>query len=42
MIYKPLHRIIKIEQHEPYLKRDAPKEYEVPAPHVASVMLILL
>ena len=46
IIYKTLHRKLKIEQHEPHkkcgVKSDAPVALTVPAPLVAPIVLILL
>jgi hypothetical protein len=45
MIYKTLHRKLKIEQHKPYQKpgvnSGVPDVLAVPAPHVTPVMLLL-
>jgi len=45
MIYKTLHRKLKIEQHEPHQKPGvnlgASKELEVSVPHVTPVLLLL-
>jgi len=44
LIYKALLRKLKIEQHEPTLEVNtcAPKVYEVPAPSMTAVVLLLL
>jgi hypothetical protein len=45
MIYKTLHRKLKIEQHKPYQKPGVNSGVQdvlaVPAPHVTPVMLLL-
>ena len=42
MIYKTIHRKLKIEQHEPHLKHGEGKGKQNPAPLVSPVVLLFL